>query len=148
MFANNEIGTIEPVRQLAAAAHEANVIFHTDAVQAFGHEPIDVNELGIDMLSASSHKTGPWAGAFVCAQGGVKLQNLLDGGQQERWRRGSTENVPGIVGFARAAELAADELAPEHNRQLALRDHAIRRILAEIPRPSSTAAGRAAWPTT
>lgn len=134
MFANNEIGTIEPVRQLAAAAHEANVVFHTDAVQAFGHEPIDVNELGIDMLSASSHKIyGPKGVGLLYVRRGVKLENLLDGGQQERGRRGSTENVPGIVGFARAAELAVDELAPEHNRQLALRDHAIRRILAEIP---------------
>ena len=134
MFANNEIGTIEPIRQLAAAAHEANVVFHTDAVQAFGHEPIDVNELGIDMLSASSHKIyGPKGVGLLYVRRGVKLQNLLDGGQQERGRRGSTENVPGIVGFARAAELAVDELAPEHNRQLALRDHAIRRILAEIP---------------
>lgn len=134
MFANNEIGTIEPIRQLAAAAHEANVVFHTDAVQAFGHEPIDVNELGIDMLSASSHKIyGPKGVGLLYVRRGVKLENLLDGGQQERGRRGSTENVPGIVGFARAAELAVDELAPEHNRQLALRDHAIRRILAEIP---------------
>lgn len=134
MFANNEIGTIEPIRELAAAAHEANVVFHTDAVQAFGHEPIDVNELGIDMLSASSHKIyGPKGVGLLYVRRGVKLQNLLDGGQQERGRRGSTENVPGIVGFARAAELAVDELAPEHNRQLALRDHAIRRILAEIP---------------
>ena len=134
MFANNEIGTIEPVRQLAAAAHEANVVFHTDAVQAFGHEPIDVNELGIDMLSASSHKIyGPKGVGLLYVRRGVKLQNLLDGGQQERGRRGSTENVPGIVGFARAAELAAEEIAPERDRQLALRDHAIRRILAEIP---------------
>ena len=142
MFANNEIGTIEPIRQLAAAAHEANVVFHTDAVQAFGHEPIDVNELGIDMLSASSHKIyGPKGVGLLYVRRGVKLQNLLDGGQQERGRRGSTENVPGIVGFARAAayslirgvQLSVDELAPEHNRQLALRDHAIRRILAEIP---------------
>ena len=134
MFANNEIGTIEPIRELAAAAHEASVVFHTDAVQAFGHEPIDVNELGIDMLSASSHKIyGPKGVGLLYVRRGVKLENLLDGGQQERGRRGSTENVPGIVGFARAAELAVDELAPEHNRQLALRDHAIRRILAEIP---------------
>ena len=134
MFANNEIGTIEPVRQLAAAAHEANVVFHTDAVQAFGHEPIDVNELGIDMLSASSHKIyGPKGVGLLYVRRGVKLQNLLDGGQQERGRRGSTENVPGIVGFARAAELAAEEIAPERDRQLALRDHAIRRILEEIP---------------
>ncbi|GJC75498.1 cysteine desulfurase NifS [Adlercreutzia equolifaciens] len=134
MFANNEIGTIEPIRELAAAAHEASVVFHTDAVQAFGHEPIDVNELGIDMLSASSHKIyGPKGVGLLYVRRGVKLQNLLDGGQQERGRRGSTENVPGIVGFARAAELAAEEIAPERDRQLALRDHAIRRILEEIP---------------
>ena len=134
MFANNEIGTIEPIRELAEAAHEANVVFHTDAVQAFGHEPIDVNELGIDMLSASSHKIyGPKGVGLLYVRRGVKLQNLLDGGQQERGRRGSTENVPGIVGFARAAELAAEEIAPERDRQLALRDHAIRRILEEIP---------------
>ena len=134
MFANNESGTIEPIRELAAAAHEASVVFHTDAVQAFGHEPIDVNELGIDMLSASSHKIyGPKGVGLLYVRRGVKLQNLLDGGQQERGRRGSTENVPGIVGFARAAELAAEEIAPERDRQLALRDHAIRRILEEIP---------------
>ena len=134
MFANNEIGTIEPIRELAAAAHEASVVFHTDAVQAFGHEPIDVNELGIDMLSASSHKIyGPKGVGLLYVRLGVKLQNLLDGGQQERGRRGSTENVPGIVGFARAAELAAEEIVPERDRQLALRDHAIRRILEEIP---------------
>lgn len=134
MFANNEIGTIEPIRELAAAAHEASVVFHTDAVQAFSHEPIDVNELGIDMLSASSHKIyGPKGVGLLYVRRGVKLQNLLDGGQQERGRRGSTENVPGIVGFARAAELAAEEIAPERDRQLALRDHAIRRILEEIP---------------
>lgn len=134
MFANNEIGTIEPTRELAAAAHEASVVFHTDAVQAFGHEPIDVNELGIDMLSASSHKIyGPKGVGLLYVRRGVKLQNLLYGGQQERGRRGSTENVPGIVGFARAAELAAEEIAPERDRQLALRDHAIRRILEEIP---------------
>lgn len=134
MFANNEIGTIEPIAELTAAAHDANVVFHTDAVQAFGHEPIDVNELGIDMLSASSHKIyGPKGVGLLYVRKGVKLQNLLDGGQQERGRRGSTENVPGIVGFARAAELAAEEIAPERDRQLALRDHAIRRILEEIP---------------
>ena len=134
MFANNEIVTIEPIRELAAAAHEASVVFHTDAVQAFGHEPIDVNELGIDMLSASSHKIyGPKGVGLLYVRRGVKLQNLLDGGQQERGRRGSTENVPGIVGFARAAELAAEEIVPERDRQLALRDHAIRRILEEIP---------------
>lgn len=134
MFANNEIGTIEPIGELAAAAHEAGVVFHTDAVQAFGHEPIDVNELGIDMLSASSHKIyGPKGVGLLYVRKGVKLENLLDGGQQERGKRGSTENVPGIIGFAEAAKLAQAGLAPEHDRQLALRDYAIRRILAEIP---------------
>lgn len=134
MFANNEIGTIEPIAELAAAAHEAGVVFHTDAVQAFGHEPIDVNELGIDMLSASSHKIyGPKGVGLLYVRKGVKLQNLLDGGQQERGKRGSTENVPGIIGFAKATELAQIDLLPERDRQRALRDHAIKRILAEIP---------------
>lgn len=134
MAANNEIGTIEPLEAIGAVCKRHGVIFHTDAVQAFGHDPIDVNELGIDMLSASSHKIyGPKGVGLLYVRRGVKLQNLLDGGQQERGRRGSTENVPGIVGFARAAELAAEEIAPERDRQLALRDHAIRRILEEIP---------------
>lgn len=134
MFANNEIGTIEPIGALAAIAHEHGVSFHTDAVQAFGHEPIDVNELGIDMLSASAHKLyGPKGVGMLYVRKGIKLENLIDGGQQERGKRATTENVAGIVGFARAAELACAEMVPEHDRQLALRDHAIRRILAEIP---------------
>ena len=134
MFANNEIGTIQPVRELAAIAHEHGTAFHTDAVQAFGHEPIDVDDLGIDMLSASAHKIyGPKGVGLLYVRKGVKLANLLDGGQQERGRRATTENVPGIVGFAKAAELAAVEMASEHDRQCALRDHAIRRVLAEIP---------------
>lgn len=134
MFANNEIGTIEPVAELAAIAREHGVAFHTDAVQAFGHVPIDVKALGIDMLSASSHKLyGPKGVGLLYIRKGLKVANFIDGGQQERGRRGSTENVPGIVGFAKAAELAAAEMDAEHDRQLALRDHAIRRILAEIP---------------
>ena len=134
MFANNEIGTIEPIAELASAAHEANIVFHTDAVQAFGHEPIDANELGIDLLSASSHKIyGPKGVGLLYVRKGIKLQNLLDGGQQERGKRGSTENVPGIIGFAKAAELAQADLLPERDRQRALRNHAIKRILSEIP---------------
>ena len=134
MFANNEIGTIEPVAELAAIAREHGVAFHTDAVQAFGHEPIDVKEMGIDMLSASSHKIyGPKGVGLLYIRKGVKVENFIDGGQQERGRRGSTENVPGIVGFARAAELAAADMTAEHDRQRALRDHTIRRILDEIP---------------
>ncbi len=128
MFANNEIGTIQPVRELAAIAHEHGTAFHTDAVQAFGHEPIDVDDLGIDMLSASAHKIyGPKGVGLLYVRKGVKLANLLDGGQQERGRRATTENVPGIVGFAKAAELAAVEMASEHDRQCALRDHEIGR---------------------
>ncbi len=134
MFANNEIGTIEPVAELAAIAREHGVAFHTDAVQAFGHVPIDVKALGIDMLSASSHKLyGPKGVGLLYIRKGLKVANFIDGGQQERGRRGSTENVPGIVGFAKAAELAVAEMDAEHDRQLVLRDHAIRRILAEIP---------------
>lgn len=134
MFANNEIGTIEPIAELAALTHEYGAVFHTDAVQAFAHEPIDVNELGIDMLSASAHKIyGPKGVGLLYVRKGIKVANLLDGGEQERGKRGTTENVPGIVGFAKAAELAWVELEPEHDRQLALRDHAIERILAEIP---------------
>lgn len=134
MFANNEIGTIEPISELAQIAHAAGVVFHTDAVQAFCHEPIDVEELGVDMLSASSHKIyGPKGVGLLYVRRGIKLQNLLDGGQQEHGKRGSTENVAGIVGFAEAARLAQTDLVSEHARQLALRDHAIKRILAEIP---------------
>lgn len=134
MFANNEIGTIEPIAELAAIAHEHGVVFHTDAVQAFAHESIDVKAMGIDMLSASSHKIyGPKGVGLLYIRKGVKVQNFIDGGQQERGRRGSTENVPGIVGFARAAELAQADAGPERDRQRELRDHAIRRILDEIP---------------
>lgn len=134
MFANNEIGTIEPISELAQIAHAAGAVFHTDAVQAFCHEPIDVEELGVDMLSASSHKIyGPKGVGLLYVRRGIKLQNLLDGGQQEHGKRGSTENVAGIVGFAEAARLAQTDLVSEHARQLALRDHAIKRILAEIP---------------
>ncbi len=134
MFANNEIGSIQPIEELAAITHEHGAAFHTDAVQAFGHEPIDVNALGIDLLSASAHKIyAPKGVGLLYVRKGVKLANLLDGGQQERGKRATTENVPGIVGFAKAAELAAAELTPEHDRQLALRDHAIKRVLVEIP---------------
>ena len=134
MFANNEIGSVQPIAELAALAHEHGVTFHTDAVQAFCHESIDVQKLGIDMLSASAHKLhGPKGVGLLYVRKGVKIDNLLDGGQQERGKRATTENVPGIVGFAKAVELADAERASEHERQAALRDHAIARILAEIP---------------
>ncbi|MCD8315883.1 MAG: cysteine desulfurase NifS [Eggerthellaceae bacterium] len=134
MFANNEIGTIEPIRELAAIAKEHKIVFHTDAVQAFAHVPIDVKDLKIDLLSASSHKiNGPKGVGLLYIRKGVKIDNLLDGGQQERGRRATTENVPGIVGFAEAAVLAADEINEVTNRQLELRAYAIDRILNEIP---------------
>ena len=101
MLANNEVGTIEPINELAAIARARGVAFHSDAVQAFGHVPIDVADLGVDMLSASAHKlNGPKGVGFLYICHGTKVANLLDGGQQERGRRASPENVPGIVGFA------------------------------------------------
>ena len=134
MYANNEIGTIQPIKELAEIAHAHNILFHTDAVQAFCHEAINVKDLGVDLLSASAHKIyGPKGVGLLYVRRGVKIQNLLDGGQQEAGRRPTTENVPGIVGFAKAAQLAYDEQASEHERQSKLRDHAIRRILDEIP---------------
>jgi cysteine desulfurase len=134
MFANNEIGTVQPIAELAKIAHEHGVKFHTDAVQAFGHLPINVDELGIDMLSASAHKlNGPKGVGLLYVRKGIKLENLIHGGQQERGRRATTENVPGIVGFAKAAELAFGGMDAEYSRLLEIRDHAIKRILAEIP---------------
>lgn len=134
MMANNEIGTIEPIAELSKIAHEHGVRFHTDAVQAFGHLPIDVDGLGVDMLSSSAHKLGgPKGVGLLYIRRGTKVDNLIDGGQQERGRRAATENVAGIVGYAKAAELAWEERDAEYDRQLALRDHAIKRILEEIP---------------
>ena len=134
MTANNEIGTIQPIAKLAAIARTHGAIFHTDAVQAFCHEPLDVDELGVDLLSASAHKIGgPKGVGLLYIRKGVKIDNLIDGGQQERGKRATTENVPGIVGFAKAAELAAAELGQERQRLAELRDHAIGRILDEIP---------------
>lgn len=134
MFANNEIGTLQPIAQLAAIARNHGVLFHTDAVQAFGHEDINVGTLGIDLLSASGHKLyGPKGVGLLYVRRGVKIENLIDGGQQESGKRATTENVPGIVGLGEAARLAMVERETEHVRQAALRDHAIQRILAEIP---------------
>ncbi|MGN0078101.1 MAG: cysteine desulfurase NifS [Coriobacteriales bacterium] len=134
MFANNEIGTIEPIKELAAIAHAHKVIFHTDAVQAFCHEKIDVQELGIDLMSASGHKLyGPKGVGMLYVRRGVRISNLIHGGGQERGKRATTENTAGIVGFAKAAVLAEAEREEQHARQAAIRDHAIQRITAEIP---------------
>ena len=134
MFANNEIGTIEPIKELAAIAHADKVIFHTDAVQAFCHEKIDVQELGIDLMSASGHKLyGPKGVGMLYVRRGVRISNLIHGGGQERGKRATTENTAGIVGFAKAAVLAEAEREEQHERQAAIRDHAIQRITTEIP---------------
>ena len=134
MFANNEIGTIESIKELAAIAHAHKVIFHTDAVQAFCHEKIDVQELGIDLMSASGHKLyGPKGVGMLYVRRGVRISNLIHGGGQERGKRATTENTAGIVGFAKAAVLAEAEREEQHERQAAIRDHAIQRITTEIP---------------
>lgn len=134
MFANNEIGTIQPIAEIGAIAREHGILFHTDAVQAYGHVPIDVNEMNIDMLSASGHKfNGPKGIGFLYIRTGIKNRSFLHGGQQERGRRAGTENVTGIVGIGKAAELAFSSMEERGKKELALRDYLIRRIDEEIP---------------
>ena len=134
MAANNEIGTIEPIREIGKVAHEAGVLFHTDAVQAVGAVPIDVNDWNVDMLSLSGHKFhAPKGIGALYIRKGVKISNLIFGGAQERGLRAGTENLPGIVGLGAAIELAVAEL-PEYTRRLtALRDRLIDGILKNIP---------------
>ena len=136
MVANNEIGTLEPIAEIGARLqkHAAEtgqrILFHTDAVQAYAHIPLDVDELKVDLMSASSHKlNGPKGVGFLYVRRGVKLPSFLHGGEQERGRRAGTENVAGIVGFARAAELACGV----NTQESAVRDHLIKRLLDEIP---------------
>ncbi|MBE5759036.1 MAG: cysteine desulfurase NifS [Clostridiales bacterium] len=134
MFANNEIGTIEPIKEIGEIAKKHGVLFHTDAVQAFGQVPINVKELGIDMLSASGHKlNGPKGIGFLYMKKGLKVKSFVHGGQQERGRRAGTENVPGIVGIGKAAELAGETMAERTAKEVELRDYLINRILAEVP---------------
>ena len=134
MAANNEIGTIEPVSRIGAIAHEHGILFHTDAVQAYGQIPLDVNAMNIDMLSCSGHKlNGPKGVGFLYVRSGVKIGNFIHGGQQERGRRAGTENVPGIVGMGKAAELAVLSMNERMSSETEIRDHMIRRIMAEIP---------------
>lgn len=133
MHANNEIGTVEPIAEIARIAREAEVYFHTDAVQTTGHMPIDVNELGVDMLSMSAHKLyGPKGVGALYIRKGTKLVPFMHGGGQERGRRASTENVPGIVGFGKAAEIAQHEMNEEAERLTRLRDRLIEGILERI----------------
>ena len=134
MFANNEIGTIEPIDELAQIAHEHKIVFHTDAVQAVGHVPLNVKELGVDLLSLSAHKLyGPKGVGALYIKNGVKLDNFLHGGAQERGRRAGTENVAGIVGLAKAIELATAEMNEKVARLTTLRDRLISGIQAQIP---------------
>ncbi|WP_312370002.1 cysteine desulfurase NifS [Lachnoclostridium sp.] len=134
MYANNEIGAIQPVKEIGEIAKQHNILFHTDAVQAFGQLPIDVKELGIDMLSASGHKlNGPKGIGFLYIKNGLKLRSFVHGGGQERKRRAGTENVPGIVGFGKAVEIAASNLKERTEREIELRDYLIERVLKEVP---------------
>lgn len=134
MHANNEIGTIEPIQELGAICREAGVYFHTDAVQTFGHVPIDVKEMNIDLLSASAHKLyGPKGIGLLYVRRGVEMASLLQGGDQERKRRASTQNTPAIAGFGKATELAASEMATEAVRQAGLRDRLSSVLLKTIP---------------
>lgn len=134
MFANNEIGTIQPIREIGKIAREHGVLFHTDAVQAFGQVPINVDECCIDMLSASGHKlNGPKGIGFLYIRKGVKIRSFIHGGAQERKRRAGTENVPGIVGLGKAVELAAASMKERSEKETKLRDYLIGRIESEIP---------------
>lgn len=134
MFANNEIGTIEPIKEIGEIAEKHGVLFHTDAVQAFGHVPIDVQEMHIDMLSASGHKFhGPKGIGFMYMRNGLKLGSFIHGGAQERSRRAGTHNVPGIVGMGEAARIAMEQLEANAAKETEVRDYLIARVEKEIP---------------
>lgn len=134
MAANNEIGTIQPVEEIGKMAHAHGILFHTDAVQAFGHIPLDVEQMNIDMLSASGHKiNGPKGVGAMYIRKGVKILSFIHGGAQERKRRAGTLNVPGIVGMGMAAKLAGTGMAERIKQEQELRNHLIERILKEIP---------------
>ncbi len=134
MFANNEIGTLEPIKEIGEIAREKGILFHTDAVQAFGQLPINVDEYHIDMLSSSGHKlNGPKGIGFLYIRKGLKLRSFIHGGAQERKRRAGTENVPGIVGFGKAVERAVSTMEERTKEERKLRDYLIDRVLKEIP---------------
>lgn len=134
MFANNEIGTIQPIKEIGEIAKEHDILFHTDAVQAYAQVPINVDEMHIDMLSASGHKlNGPKGIGFLYIRKGIKIRSFVHGGQQERGRRAGTENIPGIVGLAAAAKRSFSMLEEKMKKEIKLRDYLISRIEAEIP---------------
>ena len=134
MFANNEIGTIEPVREIGEIAHKHGILFHTDAVQAMCHVPINVTEMNIDLLSASAHKFhGPKGVGFMYMKNSAKLEPFIHGGAQERARRAGTSNVPGIVGMGQAVKLALGTLNKDTHTVINMRNYIVDRILGEIP---------------
>ena len=134
MFANNEIGTVQPIKEIGEIADKNGILFHTDAVQAFGHVPINVDECHIDMLSSSAHKlNGPRGVGFLYIRTGVKTKAFIHGGAQERKRRGGTENTPGIVGFGKAVEIAMATMKERTQQEKTLRDHLIERVMKEVP---------------
>ncbi|MDO4338652.1 MAG: cysteine desulfurase NifS [Eubacteriales bacterium] len=134
MFANNEIGSVQPIKEIGMIAREHGILFHTDAVQAFCQLPINVDECGIDMLSSSAHKiNGPKGIGFLYIRKGVKNRSFIHGGAQERKRRAGTENVPGIVGYGVAAQRACDSMEERTDKERRLRDYLIQRITTEIP---------------
>ncbi|MDD6328074.1 MAG: cysteine desulfurase NifS [Eubacteriales bacterium] len=134
MFANNEIGTIQPIEKIGEIAKAHDVLFHTDAVQAYGQLPIDVEKMHIDMLSASGHKLGgPKGIGFLYIRKGVKIRSFVHGGAQERARRAGTENVPGIVGLGKAVSIAFETMEARAKHEQNLREYTMDRVLAEIP---------------
>lgn len=134
MFANNEIGSIQPIKEIGEIAKEHDILFHTDAVQAFGQIPINVDELHIDMLSASGHKLhGPKGIGFLYIRKGLKLRSFIHGGAQERKRRAGTENVPGIVGLGKAVSIAMDTMEERIQQETKVRDYMIDKIKKTIP---------------
>ncbi|MEA5057322.1 MAG: cysteine desulfurase NifS [Anaerotignum propionicum] len=134
MFANNEIGTIQPIAEIGKLAHEKGILFHTDAVQAVGHVAIDVNEMNIDLLSMSGHKLGAPKGiGAIYIRKGIPILPLIFGGAQEKKKRAGTENIPGIVGLGKAVELAVSEMETETKRLIHLRDKLINGILEKVP---------------
>ncbi|MBU4444466.1 cysteine desulfurase NifS [bacterium] len=133
MHANNEIGTIQPIRQIGEIARKHGITFHTDAVQTFGHIPVNVDDLNVDMLSVSGHKFyGPKGVGALYIRKGIKITPLIHGGDQEQHRRASTENVPGIIGLGKAVEIAGKVMKSEAIRQTKLRNEFIRAILDNI----------------
>ena len=133
MHANNEIGTIEPIAEIGKLAREAEICFHTDAVQTVGHIPVDVDEFGVDLLSLSAHKLcGPKGVGALYIRKGTKLTPFMHGGEQERRRRASTENIPGIVGLGKAVELVRQEMSEEAERLTLLRDRLIKGLMEQI----------------